>query len=96
MGEIRGDGLMLAIELVANKETKKELDLEWDCSHRLFELCLKEKLITRGFFGHNSTSFAPPLTITPDQVDDVIDRFSRGLDRLTADLKTEYGFSPPA
>ena len=87
---------MLAIELVANKETKKELDLEWDCSHRLFELCLKEKLITRGFFGHNSTSFAPPLTITPDQVDDVIDRFSRGLDRLTADLKTEYGFSPPA
>ena len=51
MGEIRGDGLMLAIELVANKETKEELNLEWDCSHRLFDLCLEEKLITRGFFG---------------------------------------------
>ena len=37
MGEIRGDGLMIAIELVANKETKEELNLEWDCSHRLFD-----------------------------------------------------------
>ena len=96
MGEIRGDGLMLAIELVANKETKEELNLEWDCSHRLFDLCLEEKLITRGFFGHNSTSFAPPLSITPAQVDDVIDRFSRGLDKLTVDLKSEYGFTAPA
>ena len=94
MGEIRGDGLMIAIELVANKETKEELNLEWDCSHRLFDLCLEEKLITRGFFGHNSTSFAPPLTITRDQVDDLIGRFSRGLDKLTVDLKKEYGFSP--
>ena len=96
MGEIRGEGLMIAVELVANKATKEELDLEWDCSHRLFDICLEEKLITRGFFGHNSTSFAPPLTITPTQVDDVIDRFSRSLDRLTDDLRTEYGWSPPA
>ena len=63
-------------------------------SQRLFDLCLEEKLITRGFFGHNSTSFAPSLTITRSQVDDVIDRFSRGLDKLTAGLKTEFGFTP--
>ena len=96
MGEIRGDGLMIAIELVANKETKEQLDLEWDCSHRLFDLCLEEKLITRGFFGHNSTSFAPPLTITRGQVDDVVDRFSRALDKLTVALRQDYGWSPPA
>ena len=96
MGEIRGDGLMLAIELIGNKAKKEVLNLEWDCSHRLFDLCLEEKLITRGFFGHNSTSFAPPLTITPAQVDDVIDRLSRALDRLVVDLKSEYGWSPSA
>jgi len=96
MGEIRGDGLMLAIELVANKETKEELNIEWDCSHRLFDLCLEEKLISRGYFGHNSSSFAPPLSITNDQVDEVITRFSRGLDRLTDELVRDGRWKPPS
>ena len=96
MGEIRGDGLMLAIELVANKETKQELDIEWDLSHRLFDLCLEENLISRGYFGHNSSSFAPPLTITTAEVDEVIARFSRGLDRLTDELVRDGRWKPAA
>ncbi len=96
MGEIRGDGLMLATELIANKETKEELNLEWDCSHRLFELSLEENLITRGFFGHNSSSFAPPLSITTSEVDEIIDRFGRALDKLMAELKADHGWTPPA
>jgi L-2,4-diaminobutyrate transaminase len=96
MGEIRGDGLMLAIELVANKQTKKELDVEWDCSHRLFDLCLKENLISRGYFGHNSSSFAPPLTITGEEVDEVITRFARALDKLTDALVREGKWKPAA
>jgi len=96
MGEIRGDGLMLAIELVANKETKEELNVEWDCSHRLFDLCLEEKLISRGYFGHNSSSFAPPLSITRDEVDEVITRFTRALDKLTDKLVREGRWKPAA
>ncbi|PPR24285.1 MAG: putative aminotransferase [Alphaproteobacteria bacterium MarineAlpha10_Bin2] len=96
MGEIRGDGLMLAIELVANKETKEELNVEWDCSHRLFDLCLEEKLISRGYFGHNSSSFAPPLSITRDEVDEVITRFTRALDKLTDELVREGRWKPAA
>ena len=96
MGEVRGDGLMLAIELVANKETKKELDIEWDCSHRLFDLCIEEKLISRGYFAHNSSSFAPPLTITTEEVDEVITRFTRALDKLTDELVRENRWKPAA
>jgi len=95
MGEIRGDGLMLAIELVANKETKEALNIEWDCSHRLFDLCYEEKLISRGYFGHNSSSFAPPLSVTTDQVDEIITRFSRGLDKLTDELVRDGRWKPP-
>ena len=94
IGESRGDGLMLATELVANKETKEELNIEWDCSHRLFDLCLEEKLISRGFFGHNSSSFSPPLTISTDEVDEVISRFSRGLDKLTDELVRDGRWKP--
>ena len=96
MGEIRGDGLMLAIELVANKETNEELNVEWDCSHRLFDLCLEEKLISRGYFVHNSSSFAPPLSITRDEVDEVITRFTRALDKLTDELVREGRWKPAA
>ena len=94
MGEIRGEGLMLATELVADKDTKEVLDLEWDCSHRLFDLCLEEMLITRGFFGHNSTSFAPPLTINKSEVDDTIDRFERGLNKLADELVADGRWKP--
>ena len=58
-------------------ETKEELDIEWDCSHCLFDLCIEEKLISRGYFGHSSSSFAPHLTITTGEVDEVITRFTR-------------------
>ncbi|MBT5674756.1 MAG: aminotransferase class III-fold pyridoxal phosphate-dependent enzyme [Rhodospirillaceae bacterium] len=94
MGEIRGDGLLLATELVANKQTKQELDIEWDCSHRLFDLCLEEKLISRGFFGHNSSSFSPPLCVTNDEIDEIITRFSRGLDKLTDELVRDGRWKP--
>ncbi|MEE9299977.1 MAG: aminotransferase [Alphaproteobacteria bacterium] len=94
MGDIRGEGLMLAIELVADKETKEVLNLEWDCSHRLFDLCLEEKLITRGFFGQNATSFSPPLCITKEEVDEVLDRFGRALDKLTNELISDGRWKP--
>lgn len=96
MGEIRGEGLLLATELVANKETKEELNLEWDCSHRLFDLCLEEKLITRGFFGHNSSSFSPALSITTGEVDEIVTRFGRGLDKLADGLVREGLWRPAA
>ena len=94
MGEISGDGLMLAIELVADKETKEVLNLEWDVSHRLFDLCFEEKLITRGFFGVNRTSFAPPLTINESEVDEVCDRLGRALNKLTDELMADGRWSP--
>jgi L-2,4-diaminobutyrate transaminase len=96
MGEIRGDGLMLAVELVADKEAKQELDIEWDCSHRLLDLCLEENLISRGYFGHNSSSFAPPLTITTEEVDEVITRFTRALDKLADELVRDGRWKPAA
>lgn len=94
MGDIRGDGLMLAIELVADKEKKEVLNLEWDCSHRMFDLCFEEKLITRGFFGQNSTSFSPPLCITKSEVDEVCNRFERGLKKLTDELVSSGRWKP--
>ena len=39
IGEIRGEGLMVGLDLVADKATKAILDPAWDCAHRLVELC---------------------------------------------------------
>ena len=94
MGEIRGDGLMLATELVAKKDPKEVLNIDWDCSHRLFDLCLEEKLISRGYFGHNSSSFAPALSITENEVDEIIMRFGRALNKLTDELVRDGRWKP--
>jgi len=36
------------------------------------DLCIEEKIILRSYFGHNSSSFEPSLTITSGDVDEVI------------------------
>ena len=94
IGEIRGEGLMIGLELVADRETKEELDPEWDCAHRLVALCREDKLITRAFFGTSSMSFGPPLVMTEEEADDVTARVARALGRLTDELISTGRWKP--
>jgi len=94
IGEIRGEGLMIGLELVADREMKLELDPAWDCSHRLVELCRQRGLITRSFFGTTSMSFGPPLILTEAQAEDIVRRVKGALDQLTAELVSSGRWAP--
>lgn len=94
IGEIRGEGLMVGIELVADRETKEDLDPAWDCSHRLVALCLEEGLIARSFFGTRSMSFGPPLILTEEQAEEVARKVERALGRLTRELVSSGRWKP--
>lgn len=86
IGEIRGEGLMVGLELVADRETKQDLDPAWDCAHRLVELCRERGLICRAFFGTGSMSFGPPLILTEEQADTIAGIVKLALDALTDEL----------
>ena len=69
VGDVRGLGLMLGVELVRNKETRERATTERD---RLVQMAFEKGLLILGA-GENSIRLSPPLTITRDQADFAMD-----------------------
>ena len=78
VGEVRGKGLIGAIELVANKETGKAFG-NGQVGAFAQRACQAEGLLLRAV-GANSVAFCPPLVIEKQQIDELIEKFSRALD----------------
>lgn len=95
IGEIRGEGLMVGLDLVADRDTKKRLDPAWNCAGRLVDLCREqENLIVRAFFGTSQMSFGPPLILTEEEADDIAARVERALGSLTEELVASERWQP--
>jgi 4-aminobutyrate--pyruvate transaminase len=80
VGEARGLGLIGAIELVADKPTKRSFALKSAVGPRAVRLAEEEGLIVRSLAG-DSISICPPLVIAPAEIDELFDRLGRALDR---------------
>jgi 4-aminobutyrate aminotransferase len=65
VGDVRGIGLMIGIELVNDQETKERAPLLRD---QIVQMCFERGLLVLGA-GPNSIRLCPPLVITKDQAD---------------------------
>lgn len=86
VGEVRGDGLIAAVELVADRETRAPFPAEDKVGLRLHKLLLEEGLICRAL--GDALAFSPPLVIEEAELEEAIRRFLRGLQRLESMLRT--------
>jgi 4-aminobutyrate aminotransferase len=75
IGDVRGLGLMIGVEMVQDKKTKAKAVKERD---RLVLECFKRGLILLPC-GPNSVRFSPPLIITQAQADTALDIFVEAL-----------------
>ncbi len=77
VGETRGAGLIGAVELVKNKETRENFapEIATYCGER----CLAHRLILRATAG-TSVAICPPLIIEEDQIHQIFDRLKAALD----------------
>jgi len=80
VGEVRGVGLIGAIELVADPASRTPFDPAKKVGARLAELALEQGLIVRAM--GDAVAFCPPLIITAAQVDEMFSRFDRAMVRL--------------
>jgi adenosylmethionine-8-amino-7-oxononanoate aminotransferase len=80
VGDVRGFGLFFCIELVADKASKKPFDPARKVSTAIRESLL-EKGVMVGVLGLNSPNLmlAPPLVITRDELDYVLDGLEWGI-----------------
>jgi 4-aminobutyrate--pyruvate transaminase len=77
IGEVRGVGLIGAIELYADPARRTAFDPAQKAGARLAELALAQGLIVRAM--GDSIAFCPPLIITAQQIDDMFARFARAM-----------------
>ena len=84
IGDVRGLGLLLAIELVADKASKQMLPPALEASARLGALALEQGLAlysrrtSQGRFG-DWVMITPPLIIDAAQVDELIELLGRSI-----------------
>ncbi len=89
VGHVRGAGLMLAVEIVADKAKKQAFDPGHKVGARLTGNCMREGLILRALPGGDIMAFSPPLTITEEEVGIAAERFDKALARTMAELRAE-------
>ena len=65
IGDVRGKGLMIGVELVRDRKTKERATTERD---RLVDECFKRGLLVLGA-GRNTLRLCPPLVLTRQQAD---------------------------
>ncbi|MSP00186.1 MAG: aspartate aminotransferase family protein [Acetobacteraceae bacterium] len=88
VGEIRGTGLIAAVELVADKSAHANFDPREKIGIRLTKLCEQNGVIVRSV-ANDSLCFSPPLVITTGEIDDMLTRVSTSLDELAVQLRRE-------
>ena len=87
VGEARGLGLVGAVELVADKRTKRAFDAKQGMGARCVRFAEEEGLILRPL--GDAASICPPLIISEDEIDQLFDRLARALDRTLDWAKRE-------
>ena len=86
VGDIRGQGLMIGIEYVQDKETKQAFAPEIAPHRIVAKHAANAGVLTRALPFIPVNSFSPPLTITKTEIDTAIDRFSRALAIAESDI----------
>jgi 4-aminobutyrate---pyruvate transaminase len=83
VGEVRGAGMIAAIELVANKETGEAFSGErfgnGKVGYFAANACQEHGLISRPVAG-SSMALCPPLITTKAQIDEIIEKMGKALD----------------
>jgi adenosylmethionine-8-amino-7-oxononanoate aminotransferase len=94
VGVIRGRGLLLGIEFVADKTTKTPFDASLDIRSKFSHACLARGLYIYQGGGNvdgkrgDHALLAPPFVIDSRQVDFIVDTMKDALDEVTQNLST--------
>lgn len=93
VGDIRGKGLMIGIEFVADQETKKPYPTKTGLKTKVMEACLERGLVVYPGGGSVDGSLGdhilitPPLTITREETKLLFDRLKAGIESVYAALE---------
>jgi L-2,4-diaminobutyrate transaminase len=89
VGEVRGVGLMAAIEFVADPERKRRFDPALKVGARISKACAERGLIARAMPHGDILGFAPPLIVTNEEINEMIDIAAHAIAAISDELVRE-------
>jgi L-2,4-diaminobutyrate transaminase len=87
VGDIRGEGLMMALELVADRKAKRFFDRGKGVHRIIQKKALEAGVMVRALPFVEAISFSPPLCITRAEIDEALGRFERGFEAAMPELR---------
>ena len=94
VGDVRGEGLLACVEFVADRDERRRFDPGLGVGPRLAAACRAEGLILRPLPDGDMLGFSPPLIVTEADVEEMIARMKRAVDREVAALAAEGAWRP--
>lgn len=87
VGAVRGQGLIAAVELVRDRESKEQFPADLEVGRRVWTEALADGLITRVCAVH-SIALCPPLVVTEEQIDEMIGLLRGALEKVAAEIQS--------
>lgn len=87
VAEVRGAGMLAAIEFAKDPAKRVRFDQSLKVGAQLAAACIEEGVISRAMPHGDILGFAPPLIVTRDDIDDIVARVDRAVQRITARLE---------
>jgi 4-aminobutyrate--pyruvate transaminase len=88
VGEANGVGLIGAVEMVADKATKRNFESSKLVGARCGQFCQEEGVIVRPLI-NDRIALCPPLVITEAEINELFDRLERGLNKTLDWVRAE-------
>ena len=89
VGDVRAQGLIGAVELVKNKDTKEMFPAEMSIAQKAWEKALETGVITR-VAGGNNIAICPPLIITKEQIDELVAALRNAILAVMAEIDGQW------
>jgi L-2,4-diaminobutyrate transaminase len=89
VGDIRGEGLMIGVELVADRQSRTMIDLAHKAAIRVMKRGFEEGFLVRALPHGNVIALSPPLILTEDHVDELVSGLKRAIDHVHDELVRE-------
>ena len=87
VGDVRGAGLMACVECVISQTSKTPLLLDYEIGTRIDRHCQRLGLLVRPLI--NMCVISPPLIITREQIDELVEKLRAGIIAAMEEVKKE-------
>ncbi|MBI5118677.1 aspartate aminotransferase family protein [Candidatus Poribacteria bacterium] len=85
VGDIRSIGLMAAVEIVKDKQTKEQIGtMPMESTHRIEDLMWEKGVYGRAMF--ENIAVAPPLTVTKTEIDTIVDALDSSIAQMEREM----------